>query len=73
MDDKLIMFYAGKEHDMARIAISMINKEDFTNKTWTWSRHRLLLPILFGVHNRNAVLFPEKIDGRLLCFIDLCG
>ena len=64
MDGKLIMFYAGKERDMARIAISMINKEDFINKRWTWSRHRLLLPVLVGVHNRNAVLFPEKIDGR---------
>ncbi len=64
MDDRLIMFYTGKERDMARIAVSTISIKDFVDKKWVWSRHRLLLPILVGVHNRNAVLFPKKIDGK---------
>jgi predicted GH43/DUF377 family glycosyl hydrolase len=77
MDDRLIMFYTGKERDMARIAVSTISIKEFVDKKWVWSRHRLLLPILVGVHNRNAVLFPKKIlkksMGNMLCFIDLCG
>jgi len=65
LEGKLHMLYAGKERDMARIASSTISPSDFAGKRWTWSRHRLLLPILVGVHNRNAALFPRRIRGRL--------
>lgn len=65
IDGILHMLYAGKEKDMARIAVSTISLEDFTGRKWAWSRHRLLLPVLVGVHNRNAALFPKRIRGRL--------
>ncbi|PCN50358.1 glycosidase [Candidatus Geothermarchaeota archaeon ex4572_27] len=64
IDGEAIMFYACKEREMARIAVSTIRAEDFARRRWAWSRHRLLLPVLVGVHNRNAVLFPRRIDGR---------
>jgi predicted GH43/DUF377 family glycosyl hydrolase len=66
IEDKVFMVYAGKDRDMARPCISTISATDFTNNRWAWSRHRLLLPIMVGIHNRNATFFPRRLGGRLL-------
>ena len=66
IEDKVVMIYAGKDRDMARPCESIISVTDFSNNRWAWSRHRLLLPIMIGIHNRNAALFPRRLDGRLL-------
>ena len=64
LDDRIYMLYAGKEKDMARICESSVSVEDFLRRRWAWTRHRLLLPIMVGIHNRNAAYFPRKINGR---------
>ncbi len=63
--DRIYMIYAGKDKDMARVCESHISTSDFTDTMWAWSRHRLILPIMVGIHNRNATYFPRRFDGRL--------
>ncbi len=65
IEDSIYMVYAAKDKDMARVSESHILVSDFTEAKWTWSRHRLLLPILVGIHNRNATYFPRRLEGRL--------
>ena len=64
LDERIYMIYAGKERDMARICESFVSVSDFLAGKWTWSKHRLLLPVMVGIHNRNAAYFPRKIGGR---------
>jgi len=64
--DRIFMLYAGKDKEMARISESHISVADFLAGRWAWSRHRLILPIMVGIHNRNAAYFPRRLDGRLL-------
>ena len=63
--DRIYMLYAGMDKGMARVCESHISVSDFKETMWTWSRHRLILPIMVGVHNRNATYFPRRLDGRL--------
>jgi len=65
IEDRIYMIYAGKDKDMGRVCESHISISDFIDTMWTWSRHRLLLPILVGIHNRNATYFPRRLGGRL--------
>jgi len=65
IEDRIFMLYAGKDKDMARVCESHISISDFQETLWTWSRHRLILPIMVGIHNRNATYFPRRLDGRL--------
>jgi len=64
-DDRIYMIYAAKDKDMARVAESHISVSDFIENRWRWSRHRLVLPIMVSIHNRNATYFPRKIEGKL--------
>ena len=65
IEDRIFMLYAGKDKDMARVCESYISISDFIDTMWTWSRHRLILPIMVGIHNRNATYFPRRLEGRL--------
>jgi len=65
IEDRIYMIYAGKDKDMARVCESHIPVSDFIDNMWTWSRHRLILPIMVSIHNRNATYFPRRIEGRL--------
>ncbi|TET17690.1 MAG: glycosidase [Dehalococcoidia bacterium] len=66
IEDRIFMLYAGKDKDMARVCESHISVADFSAGKWTWSRHRLILPIMVGIHNRNATYFPRRFGQRLL-------
>ncbi len=66
IENRVFMLYAGKDKDMARVCESHISIADFEDAKWAWSRHRLILPIMVGIHNRNATYFPRRLDGRLL-------
>ena len=65
IEDRIYMLYAGKDKDMARVSESHISVADFLAGRWAWSRHRLILPIMVGIHNRNATYFPRRLNGRL--------
>lgn len=64
LDGEIFMIYAGKDKDMARICESRISVENLSSKQWLWSKHRLLLPNMVSIHNRNAAYFPRRINGR---------
>jgi predicted GH43/DUF377 family glycosyl hydrolase len=66
MGDTIYMIYAAKDKDMARVAESHISVSDFIENKWTWSKHRLVLPIMVSIHNRNATFFPRKLEGKLV-------
>jgi predicted GH43/DUF377 family glycosyl hydrolase len=66
IDNEVYMLYAGKEKDMARVCEAQISLNDFREAKWAWSRHRLILPVMVGIHNRNAAYFPRRLNGRLL-------
>ena len=66
IEGRIFMLYAGKDKDMARVCESHISVADFLAGRWAWSRHRLILPIMVGIHNRNAAYFPRKVSGKFL-------
>lgn len=45
-----------------RVALSSISEDDFKNNNWNWSH-----PVIIskpGIIDKNAVIFPEKINGK---------
>ncbi len=64
IDDRVFILYAGKEKDWARVCEAHVSLSDFKEAKWAWSRHRLILPIMMGIHNRNAAYFPRRLNGR---------
>jgi len=66
IEGKVFMIYAAKDRDMARPCEATVSARDFAKMRWAWSRHRLILPIMVGIHNRNAALFPRRFGGKLL-------
>ena len=44
-----------------QIALTTITKEDFTNRQWKWGTRKLPFP---GIRNKDAVIFPQKINGK---------
>jgi len=64
IDGQVYAIYSGKDRDMARICETFLPLDHFLEGKWAWSKHRLLLPIMVGIHNRNAAYFPRKIKGR---------
>jgi predicted GH43/DUF377 family glycosyl hydrolase len=68
-DDKLLMAYTafGKyaNHQVYQIAVTSINIKDFLAKQWNWTERHLAFP---GLHNKDAIIFPRKIDGKYVMF-----
>ncbi len=63
--DELVMGYTAlREYShiqVYQIAVTTIKVEDFLAKKWRWMPRKLPFP---GIHNKDAVIFPEKIHGR---------
>ncbi len=63
IDDKIFVCYTAYDGVNApRVAITSINKKDFTERKWNWSKPVALTPE--GVDDKDACLFPEKINGK---------
>ena len=64
IDDTIYMTYvAFNGWEPPRVALSSIAVEDFLAKQWhKWSKAFLISPP--GVVDKNAVIFPEKINGK---------
>ncbi len=75
--DSLIMAYTAYgnhfQHQVYQIGITSINTNDFLARRWRWGERILAFP---GIHNKDAVLFPEKFNGDYVMFHrlepDLC-
>jgi predicted GH43/DUF377 family glycosyl hydrolase len=66
LNGKYFMTYtAFRERDLCafQIAMTHISKEDFINRHWKWGERWYPFP---GVQNKNAVIFPHKINGKFV-------
>lgn len=63
IDDKLYLTYVAYDGWSApRVALSSITVDDFVHRVWSWEKPVLISPP--GMVDKNAVIFPEKINGK---------
>jgi len=61
--NKIYMLYTAYDGiNFPRIALTNIKEEDFINKKWKWSKSKLISPA--NIDDKDACLFPEKINGK---------
>jgi predicted GH43/DUF377 family glycosyl hydrolase len=64
--DRLYMLYTAWDKEIAQIAMASIPVEAFIKHRFDrWERHGLGFP---GLPNKDAVLYPEKFDGRYVIY-----
>lgn len=63
IDDKIYMTYVAYDGwSPPRVALTSISVKNFLNHRWLWERPVIISPP--GVVDKNAVIFPEKINGK---------
>ena len=63
LEGKVYMFYtAYNGAESPRVAVTNIKVEDFIKHKWNWDKPVLISPP--GIDDKDAFVFPEKIDGR---------
>lgn len=66
IDDEIFMLYTAYDGVVAQIASASISVEDFLNRKFNrWKRRGLAFP---GLWDKDAILFPEKIDGKYVIY-----
>lgn len=66
MDGRIYMLYTAYDGVTPQIALASISEEDMLAHNWIeWRRHGLLFP---GLSNKDAVLFPERFNGKLALY-----
>jgi predicted GH43/DUF377 family glycosyl hydrolase len=67
LDDKLYMFYTAYDGvNPPVVASTSIAIKDFLKRNWNWNESSLVTPS--GIDNKDACLFPEKVNGHYLIF-----
>ncbi|MEJ2721712.1 MAG: hypothetical protein P8181_11335 [bacterium] len=62
----LYMLYTAWDRKIAQIAMASIPVDAFLERRWdAWKRHGLGFP---GLNNKDAVLYPEKFNGRYVIY-----
>jgi predicted GH43/DUF377 family glycosyl hydrolase len=75
--NSLVMAYTAfgihSQHQVYQIALTSINTDDFLARRWKWGERIFTFP---GIHNKDAVLFPQKFKDEYVMFHrlepDLC-
>ena len=63
IDDKIFMLYTAFDAvNSPRVALTSISVADFKNKNWRWEKPKLISPP--NIDDKDAVLFPEKINNK---------
>lgn len=66
IDDEIFMLYTAYDGVVAQIAAASISIEDFLNRNFDkWKRRGFVFP---GLWDKDAILFPEKIDGKYVIY-----
>jgi len=66
IEGRIYMLYTAYDGITPQIALASLSKEDLIQHRWKhWHRHGLVFP---GFHNKDAVLFPERFDGKLVMY-----
>lgn len=67
IDDRFYMTYVAFDGiNPPRVALTSIQVDDFLSHRWDWERPVLISPP--GVVDKNAVILPEKINGKYVIF-----
>ncbi len=67
MDDTIYMVYVAFDgRTPPRLAMTSIEVADFINKRWNWKKPVYISPP--DITDKNACLFPEKINGKYVMF-----
>jgi predicted GH43/DUF377 family glycosyl hydrolase len=64
INSKIYMFYTAFDGKNPRVALSWIEVEDFVGEQWNWARPVAISPI--DVNDKNALVFPEKVNGKYM-------
>lgn len=66
MNDTVYMTYAGFDGKGASVCMASLPLDKFIKNEWDWKRYSCILPVLPvpDKDDKNAALFPEKINGR---------
>jgi predicted GH43/DUF377 family glycosyl hydrolase len=63
-DGTLVMAYTAfgihSKHQVYQVGLTSIQVQDFLDRRWRWGERLLAFP---GIHNKDAVMFPEKFKG----------
>jgi len=63
IDDKIYMLYTAYDGvDLPGVAVTSILEKDFVRRVWNWTKPTLISPP--GQDDKDAALFPEKINGQ---------
>ncbi|MDI6600150.1 MAG: glycosidase [Thermoanaerobacteraceae bacterium] len=66
IDDRIYMMYTAYDGVVAQVAAASISVEDFLNRDFDrWERLGLAFPNLW---DKDAILFPEKINGKYVIY-----
>lgn len=71
--DTIYMCYtAFNANDPWRVALTSISESDFLSQNWNWKEPILISPP--GIQDKNAAIFPEKVNNSFVFFhrIDPC-
>ena len=60
--NRLYMLYTAYNGDLPRVALTSIAMDDVVKKHWNWEKPRILSAP--GIFDKNACLFPRKINGN---------
>ena len=64
--NRIHMFYTAYDgKNPPRVAATFINTGDFLNQDWNWSKPVLVTPPQFD--NKDALVFPETVNGQHIC------
>ena len=63
LDDTVHMTYTAFDgYSLPRVALTSISRGNFLTNNWLWRRPVIISPP--GIIDKNACIFPEKIDGK---------
>lgn len=66
IEGRVYMLYTAYDGIIPQIALASIAEDDLAQQRWQhWHRHGLVFP---GFTNKNAVLFPERFNGKLAMY-----
>jgi predicted GH43/DUF377 family glycosyl hydrolase len=66
VDNEMFMLYTAYDGVVAQIAAASISVEDFLDRKFNrWKRRGLAFP---GLWDKDAILFPEKINGKYVIY-----
>jgi len=68
MDGTVYMNYTGYDGHKAHVCMASLDLEELKNGRFNWNRRGCILPVLPvpGKDDKNAALFPEKINGSYI-------